>query len=272
MDENEYKKIISKTFDIASAGYDSPELRFFENSADHLVSLLHLQAREMIMDFCTGTGHIPLKAGRFLTEGKVIGVDISEGMLQRARAKVAGSGIKNAEFICSDLESFHKDGSRVDIVTCAFGIFFLPDMAKALQTMKSFIRPGGRLVLTSFKAPFMEPQRSLLFNRLKRYTGTTPPPTAWDGINTEEKFFSFLKDKGFSGIRMSGNQCGYFLDKAEQWWNVIMYTNMRNYVIQLGEKDRMKFKEEHLKEVGELMEPGRGLWLNVEVLYADCTV
>ena len=264
MDEKEIKLQIKNTFDQASSGYDLPEIRFFDISAKHLVDLLRLKGRERILDVCTGTGHVAYHARDKLKNGSITGIDISDRMIMIAENKKAyGNG--KIKFICCDFDDFQSKNS-FDFVTCGFGIFFFPDMEKALRKMKSLTGRDGKIVLSSFASPFMEPQRSMFLNRLQQYNAQAGQ-SFWMAINTEEKFRALLESAGFRHIEIRKRDCGYFLKDASQWWNIIINTNMRGNLNSLSGKELLKFKQEHLEEVNNLNQ-GKGIRLEVPVLYA----
>ncbi len=269
MEENEIKLKVKNTFNLASSGYDLPELRFFEKSADFLVDLLDLKGDENIVDICTGTGHVPLRIGKKLAGGSVTGVDISENMIAVAEKKV--SGMDNVNFVCADLDAFSSEKRKFDIATCAFGIFFFPDMSEALQKMKALLNNDGKLFLSNFDTSFMEPQRSLFGQRLIS-SGISPSSSLWMEINTEDKFRAFLEKNEFKKINIYKNKCGYSLNNAEEWWNIIMNTNMRSSLEGFSENELSSFKKEHIDEVNGLNNDGKGIPLIVDVLYAKCAV
>ncbi len=268
MDE---KKIINKvknTFNKASIGYDFPELNYFKLSAQFLVDLLKIKGNEKILDVCTGTGHVAHYALKKITGGFITGIDISENMIEIAKNKDNENSKIN--YICSDLEEYNPE-YKFDLITCAFGIFFFPDMNKALQKMKRLLNENGRIIISSFEIPFMEPQRGIFMENLKKYNDPIRP-SLWVDINTEEKFRSFLEKNHFKKFEIFKNDCSYFIEDSEKWWNIIIYTNMRSFLNNFTDKDLQKFKKVHLNEVDKLKIPDKGIWIEVKVMYAVCYI
>src|SRR5262245_11109842 len=105
MNETELKDMVRQNFDEASAGYDSPALRFFDLSAAHLIETLDLNGDESVLDLATGTGKVAIAAARRLPRGNVVGVDMSTGMLTQAAAKVRQQKLRNVVFECRDIET-----------------------------------------------------------------------------------------------------------------------------------------------------------------------
>lgn len=76
-----------------------------------------------------------------------------------------------------------------------------------------------------------------------------------------------LFDKaGLTDIRIEQKNAGYYLDSAEQWWDVVWNAGYRRMMSQLSPGDRARFKQEHLAEIAALG-TDKGVWLDVGVLY-----
>ena len=89
MDEQQRKQQIKNTFNTVSEGYDNQALRFFMNSAHQLPAIFGFKGNEHILDVATGTGIAALELARAVPQGKVTGIDFSEGMLTQARSKAS---------------------------------------------------------------------------------------------------------------------------------------------------------------------------------------
>ncbi|MSO41371.1 MAG: bifunctional demethylmenaquinone methyltransferase/2-methoxy-6-polyprenyl-1,4-benzoquinol methylase UbiE [Solirubrobacterales bacterium] len=127
------------------------------------------------LDICCGTGDLALALrGAIGPEGKVVGSDFSEPMLELARAKAGGRG-EPVEFEWADaLELPYEDGS-FDAVTVGFGARNLADLDRGLREMARVLRPGGRLVILEITRPQRQPLASfysLWFDRLVPMLGS----------------------------------------------------------------------------------------------------
>jgi hypothetical protein len=63
---------------------------------------------------------------------------------------------------------------------------------------------------------------------------------------------------------------GYYLESADEWWDIVWNAGFRRLVAQLSPQDRERFKQEHLLEIGALR-TDKGIWLDVGVLYTAGT-
>jgi len=265
MDEQQRKAMLKETFDTVSGGYDERALRFFPASAAHMAALLRLRGDEHVLDVACGTGHASLAAARLLPSGRVTAVDFSPGMLDQARRKAHSLGIRNIEFLERDMQNLGFSGSPFDVAICAFGIFFVEDMDKQLSHIASAVRPGGRIMITNFLENYFHPLKDLMVKRLTGY-GAQLPPQTWKRISNEAGCRQLFEKAGLKNITVDQKNVGYYLDNAEQWWDVVWNAGFRRMVSQLLPEDQARFKQEHLQEV-EAQRTSDGIRLDVGVLY-----
>jgi len=107
-----------------------------------------------ILDVATGTGDMAIMMTKYLSPQKVTGIDISEGMLEIGRQKVARLKLEGQILLLSgDSEAIGFPDSHFDAVTVAFGVRNFEDLEKGLQEMLRVLKPGGRLAVLEFSHP-----------------------------------------------------------------------------------------------------------------------
>ncbi len=108
----------------------------------------------VMLDVATGTGDFAFEAIKILQPEKIIGVDISEGMLEVARKKIHE---RNLEHIFSvqtgDSEGLHFQDNHFDAITVAFGVRNYENLEKGLADMFRVLKPGGKIVVLEFSKP-----------------------------------------------------------------------------------------------------------------------
>ena len=152
-----------------------------------------------------------------------------------------------------------------DVAVCAFGIFFVMDMETQLAHIASMVKPGGRILITSFVENYFQPLRDRLFGALSAY-GIQNPPQAWKGVANEAGCRQLFEKAGLINIRVEQKNVGYYLESADEWWDIVWNAGFRRLVAQLSPPDQERFKREHLEEVGT-HRTDKGIWLDAGVLY-----
>ena len=111
------------------------------------IHLLREQAPKQILDVATGTGDFALEALRLKPE-KIIGIDISEGMLNVGRAKMRSKGVEETiELRSGDSENLPFEDNFFDAVIVAFGVRNFENLQRGLAEMLRVVKPGGRVVI-----------------------------------------------------------------------------------------------------------------------------
>ncbi len=264
MEEQKMKAILKETFDSVSDGYDNETMRFFPASSRHLAKFVGLRGDEEVLDVACGTGNASLAIAPMLSRGRITAVDFSSGMLAQARRKAADAKLANIEFREGDMQTLDfRD--RFDVAVCAFGIFFVSDMETQLAHIASTVKPGGRVAITSFSEGYFSPCKELLFERAATY-GVPAPPQGWKRISQEAGCRQLFASAGLADVRVEEKNMGYYLESAEDWWNIVWNAGLRRFVTQIPPQDRERFKAEHLAEV-EAHRTKDGIRLDVGVLF-----
>ena len=107
-----------------------------------------------ILDVATGTADVALMTYKILQPEKIIGIDISEGMLELGRKKIEAAGLNNTIFLQQgDSETIHFDDHSFDAITVAFGVRNFENLERGLKEMFRVLKPGGKLVVLEFSKP-----------------------------------------------------------------------------------------------------------------------
>ena len=115
-----------------------------------------------ILDVATGTADMAILMTRYLPQARITGIDISEGMLELGKQKIARLKLKDRiELQTGDSEAIRFPDNSFDAITVAFGVRNFGDLEKGLQEMLRVLRPGGRLVVLEFSKPGQQGFRKL---------------------------------------------------------------------------------------------------------------
>lgn len=115
-----------------------------------------------MLDVATGTGDFAFEAIKILKPEKIIGVDISSGMLEVAKKKI---NERNLEAVYSvqigDSEKLNFKDDCFDAITVAYGVRNYEHLEKGLSDMYRVLRPGGKMVILEFSKPQAFPVKQL---------------------------------------------------------------------------------------------------------------
>jgi len=117
---------------------------------------------QLMLDVATGTGDFAFEAIQILNPAKVIGVDISQGMLDVADKKIKKRGLSDRfEVRLGDSEKLLFEDNTFDAVTVAFGVRNYENLEQGLSDMLRVLKPGGKIVILEFSKPQKFPIKQL---------------------------------------------------------------------------------------------------------------
>jgi len=177
--EESKKQQVARMFDEISGKYDFLN-RFLSAGIDvtwrkkMLKTLKPLQPKIML-DVATGTGDVAIMAEALLKPEKIIGIDISDGMLDLGREKLRTRQLTDVITLQNgDSEAINFPDNSFDAVTVAFGVRNFENLEKGLQEILRVLKPGGMLCVLEFSKPTL-PGIEQLYNL---YLGILAPEIA----------------------------------------------------------------------------------------------
>jgi demethylmenaquinone methyltransferase/2-methoxy-6-polyprenyl-1,4-benzoquinol methylase len=159
------KEQVAKMFDNISHKYDFLN-HFLSLGIDiywrkKAIKLLSSSKPKYILDIATGTGDFAIEALHLLPD-KVIGVDISAGMLKYGNEKIVKLGLEHKiELILGDSEKLPFDDNTFDAITVSFGVRNFEHLEKGLIDMFRVLKPGGKALVLEFSKPRSFPMKQL---------------------------------------------------------------------------------------------------------------
>ena len=149
---------VAEMFDDIAGRYDFMN-RFLSAGIDiswrkNMLNQLKPLKPATILDVATGTADVAIMAADILKPEKIIGIDISEGMLNLGRQKVDKLLLsKQIELLKGDSEAINFPNETFDAITVAFGVRNFENLEKGLAEMYRVLKPGGKAVILEFSKP-----------------------------------------------------------------------------------------------------------------------
>ena len=126
------------------------------------IAYLRPFAPKSILDIATGTGDLAISMQRKLNADRIIGADISEGMMDVGRQKVAEAGLsEHISFEYQDCTALTYAEDSFDAVTAAFGVRNFEDIEQGIREMYRVLRPDGHVMILELSTPEHFPMKQL---------------------------------------------------------------------------------------------------------------
>lgn len=187
------KQQVAEMFDNISPKYDFLN-HFLSLGIDirwrkKAVKLLEESQPRLILDVATGTGDFALEA-MALSPDKIIGVDISEGMLDVGRKKMKEKGLADRIVLQSgDSEDLQFPEGTFDAVIVSFGVRNFENLKKGLAGMHRVLKPGGKVVILEFSKP-----KSFPFKQLYNFYFTYILPGIGRLVSKDQSAYTYLPE------------------------------------------------------------------------------
>ena len=141
--------------------------------SDRLISMADAKPGERVIDVGCGCGDTTIDfAARVMPGGEVLGLDISEPMLARARERAA----KNlpARFVLADATVYDFEPGRADLAVSRFGVMFFADPAQSFANLRKGLKPGGRLAFVCWREAKQNPWMMIPLREAKKHAPPLP--------------------------------------------------------------------------------------------------
>ena len=163
--------------------------------------LVHAALRpgETVLDLGSGAGFDAFLAAREVgPAGRVIGVDMTDEMLDRARANAARGGVANVEFRKGFIEALPVDDASVDVVISNCVINLVPDKAAVYREVARVLRPGGRAIVSDVVLDALLP--AAVVGSAEALTGCVA------GAALREDYLAIIGAAGLSDVEVLGDR------------------------------------------------------------------
>ncbi len=177
------------------------------------MNALELRTGERVLDVGCGAGATVLElADRVGESGSVVGLDLSEPLLERARERVAASARENVELRLGDASTVSFE-QPFDALFSRFGVMFFDDPTAAFQNLRAALKPGGRLGFVCWQAVERNPWGQEALDAVRAIAPSQPIPEMLApgkpgpfSFADEARVRSILESAGFSAVRIDPSE------------------------------------------------------------------
>jgi ubiquinone/menaquinone biosynthesis C-methylase UbiE len=153
--DDAFKSTDASSYDAVTEAFEKFTRRYSTPLAEHLVEWSGVGPGHQVLDIGTGTGVVAIEAARVVGKtGRVVGIDLSQGMLRHAKRRATEEGVAPwLTFHPDDAERLSYPDASFDVVLSLFALLHFPNPETALREMHRVLRPGGRVVVAIGAAP-----------------------------------------------------------------------------------------------------------------------
>lgn len=160
------------------------------------VALASLKEGEVVLDLGSGAGLDMFVASKKVGgTGKVIGVDMTPAMIEKAKKNAEELGITNVDFRFGDIEDMPVDDNSVDVVISNCVINLAPSKAKVFQEAYRVLKPGGRVMVSDIV--LSKPLPKEVSDEVVTYTGCI------GGAILDEEYLQHMRNAGFENVEIT---------------------------------------------------------------------
>lgn len=191
--EGSKKEQVAEMFDNISERYDflnhTLSLGIDRGWRRKLLKLAAVARPTSVLDVATGTGDLAIALAE-LKPTKIVGIDISTGMLSHGHKKLARLGLESMITLQKgDSEAMDFEDNAFDVVTVAFGVRNFENLEAGLSEMLRVTRPGGKIFILEFSQPEGFP-----FAQLYKFYFKNILPTVGRWVSKDHRAYSYLPD------------------------------------------------------------------------------
>ncbi len=269
----EIKKNITDLFNKVSTVFDSNGPRYFAYFGEKLVGFAGVKEGQNVLDVASGKGaSLFVSAEKVGENGKVIGIDIAEGMVRETNLEIQRRALKNAEAMVMDAENLEFINETFDHILCGFGVFFFPDYKIAFNEFMRVLKEGGRFSFTTFLRKsddkfswfheLVEKYLPPYEDELDEYQEEESPE-----FHAEEGLYKILNEATFKNIQITSEEKVFVYKDEQEWWDK-QWTHGAVGTLEKIQQDKMKdFKAEVFEKLREI-KGEEGIATTIYVLYA----
>lgn len=205
-------------WDLVSEGYEEVTREFLGKFSEYGLKKLELQADDRFLDVACGPGTTSLFAAPLVRA--IDALDFAPEMLKIARRNAAARGLNNITFHEGDGQNLPFADASFDKGVSMFGLMFFPDRRRGMRELARVLRPGGKLLLSSWAPVDMSSAMRALFGALSAIDPSRRMPERdISSLENPEVFRAELEETGFHNVAIEPVEMAIEVSSPEAFWN-----------------------------------------------------
>ena len=243
-DAQNKKDTLQGVFTRSASSYE--QIRYFPIFGQWLVDTAQIPEGSTVLDVACGRGAVLFPAAQLVgPNGKVIGIDLAEGMARETELEIQRRGLIQAEARQMDAEHLDFPASFFDFVLCGFSLQFFPHLDRALVEFRRVLKPGGCVAVTTWGA---DDSRWDWFDDLRtEYQAVIKLGS--QSLDKPEVLQKWFLGAGFDDVQIITKELDMVYRDEEEWWNVEWSISGRAGLEKLSAEALEKFKSECFAKV-----------------------
>ena len=210
----------------------------FAHFGARLVAAAGIAPGQRVLDVATGRGAVLLPAAELVgPDGLVIGIDLAGAMVAATREAATRRGLP-AEVRVMDAEALDFPDASFDRVLCGFGVMFFPELARALGEFRRVLKPGGRLVLSTWRVAQADDLAAVMIA-----LGLADAADELGPFRDPAAAARALADAGFADARVWGDEAIFRYADLDDYWRTARGTGLRRWLDQLRPEQAAQARE-----------------------------
>jgi len=249
-DKRKFKQNIAGVFSRAASTYGRIGPSYFDYFAERLVAFVEIPPGANVLDVATGTGAVLVPATQAAgTLGRVTGVDLSAEMTLRAKGNAARTGRADVDLCVMDAEGLCFSDDSFDVVLCAMGVMFFPNLRAVIEQITRILRKPGRLGVSSFGG---QDEVSRRIVALAHKYGVKKK-LIWNSMRSKSEHRDLLEKFGFQDICTTAEKADFVYRDADEWWAMNWSAGSRGILEGIAEDRREQFRADAIATLGEYL-------------------
>jgi SAM-dependent methyltransferase len=193
-----------------------------------MAAVAEVGSGQRVLDVGCGIGDPTLQVAVLVgPHGRVLGLDIADGMIAIARERAAALGLAHAEFRVADVTTTELPEGEFDVVLGRWSLIYLEDVPRVLERLRATLVPGGRIAVTAWAPPDVNPWFTVPQEALARVRPVPPPDPGVPGVfhlSTDGALARVLVGAGFQAVGQERVVLSQLVHDGAEFWRMMTDT------------------------------------------------